>query len=117
MGILLGGHAFDVDPERLRFALILTMATGICLLAVEAGPRLLWFHQGRGLMTFAKLGLLFLVPLAWDYRVPILVAVVVIGSVTSHMPSRYRYYSMLSRTVVQDTSGPGAGAPLDDSEG
>jgi hypothetical protein len=116
MGILLGGHAFDVDPARLRSALLLTIATGIALLAIEAGPRLLWFHQGRGLMTFAKLGLLCLVPLAWDYRLPILLAVVVIASVGSHMPGRYRYYSVLFRTVIQDASGPGGGAALDDSE-
>ncbi len=108
MGILLGGHAFGVSPARLRPALVLTVTTGIALLAIEAGPRPLWFHQGRGLMTLTKLGLLCLVPLAWTYRVPILMAVVVIASVGSHMPGRYRYYSVLSRTVIQDTSGPGS---------
>ncbi|MFQ5380830.1 MAG: hypothetical protein ACE5EF_04280 [Dehalococcoidia bacterium] len=106
MGILIGGHTFDVEPERLRTALVLTVVTGVALVAVEAGPRLLWFHQGRGLLTFAKLALLALVPLAWDYRVPILLAVVVLASVISHMPSRFRYYSVLSGKVIQDPSGP-----------
>ncbi len=70
-------------------SLWLTIGTGLVLAAVEAGARLLWFHQGRGVMTMAKLALLCAVPLAWDYRLPILLVVIVIGSVGSHMPGRY----------------------------
>jgi hypothetical protein len=107
MGILLGGHAFDVSPERLKVSFWLTLGTGAAMIAVEAGPRLLWFHQGRGLMTMAKLALLCAVPLAWDYRLPILLAVVVLGSVGSHMPARYRYYSVVYHRVIHDDVGPG----------
>jgi hypothetical protein len=107
MGILLGGHAFDITPERLKVSLWLTIGTGVALAAIEAGPRLLWFHQGRGLMTMAKLALICAVPLAWDYRLPILLAVVVVGSVGSHMPGRYRHYSVVYRQVIHDVSGPG----------
>jgi len=107
MGILLGGHAFDITPERLKVSLWLTIGTGVALAAIEAGPRLLWFHQGRGLMTMAKLALICAVPLAWDYRLPILFAVVVVGSVGSHMPGRYRHYSVVYRQVIHDVSGPG----------
>jgi hypothetical protein len=107
MGILLGGHAFDVPPERLKVSLWLTIGTGVALAAVEAGPRLLWFHQGRGLMTMAKLALLCAVPVAWDNRLPILLTVIVLGSVGSHMPARYRYYSVMYRRVIPDASGPG----------
>jgi len=107
MGILVGGHAFDVAPERLRMVLWLTVGTGVALAALETGARLLWFHQGSGLMTMAKLALLCAVPLAWDYRLPILLAVIIIASVASHMPRRYRHYSVLYRRVVDDFSGPG----------
>jgi len=62
--ILVGGHAFDVTAERLVGILWLAILSGAALGAVEAGPRVLWFHQGRGLMTLAKLGLLCLVPLS-----------------------------------------------------
>jgi hypothetical protein len=116
MGILLGGHAFDVESARLVWALALTIASGAALAAIEAGPRLLWFHQGRGLMTLAKLLLLCTVLLAWEYRLPILLAVVVIASVGSHMPARYRYYSVVYRTVIPDASGPSGGASLSDPE-
>lgn len=107
MGVLLGGHVFDVTPERLKMSLSLTVGTGFLLAALEAGPRLLWLHQGRGLVTMAKVALLCAVPLAWDLRVPILLAVVVLASVGSHMPARFRYFSIRYRQVIHDGSGPG----------
>jgi hypothetical protein len=55
-------------------------------------------------MTLAKVALFAAVPLAWDYRLPILLAVVVIGSVGSHMPGRYRHYSVVYRKVIRDES-------------
>jgi hypothetical protein len=109
MGILLGGHAFDVAPERLHVSLWLTIGTGVALAVVEAGPRLLWFLQGRGLVTMTKLALLCAVPLAWDHRLPILLTVIVLASVGSHMSARYRYYSLRHRRVIPDASGPRGG--------
>jgi hypothetical protein len=106
MGVLLGGHAFDVTPERLKVSLWLTIGTGLALALVEAGPRLLWFHQARGVLTMAKVALICAVPLAWDYRLPILLAVIVIGSVGSHMPGRYRHYSVLYLRVIHEVSDP-----------
>ena len=107
MGILLGGHAYDVAPERLKMILWVTVGTGLALAAVESGGRLLWLHQGRGLVTMAKLALICSVPFFWDHRLPILLAVVVLASVGSHMRGRYRYYSVLYREVIHDGTGPG----------
>ncbi len=111
MGVLLGGHAFNVDRSRLLPALWLTIGTGVVLGALEAGPRLLWFHQGRGLATLAKLGLLCVVPLLWGnwhLRLGVMLTVVVIASVGSHMPARLRYYSVWYREVLRSEGGPGA---------
>ena len=88
-------------------SLWLTIGSGVALAAIEAGVRLLWFHQVRGLMTMAKLALICSVPLAWDYRLPILLAVVVVGSIGSHMPGRFRHYSVVYRQVIHDVSGAG----------
>jgi len=109
MGILLGGHAFDVPPDHLTTILWLTLGTGLALAVVESGVRLLWFHQGRGLMTMTKLALICAVPFAWDYRLPILLVVVVLASVGSHMPARFRYYSVIYHEVIRDSCGPGGG--------
>ncbi len=118
-GILLGGHAFNLPPERLVLSLWLTIGTGVGLGALEAGPRLLWFHQVRGLMTLAKLGLLFAVPWLWDHwglRMAVLLAVVALASVGSHMSARFRYYSVIYREVIPCRSGPGI-SRLDDESG
>lgn len=111
MAVLVGGMAFDIEPERLRLSLWLTVGTGAALAAVEAGPRFLWFHQGSGVLTLAKVGLLCLVPFAGGYRLPLLLAVIVVGSVGSHMPGRYRHYSVLYRRVVHEVADlPGRAA-------
>jgi len=116
MGTLLGGHAFDVSPERLHLSLWLTIGTGLALAASEIGGfRLLWFHQGRGVMTLTKLALICVVPFAWNYRLPILLAVVAIASVGSHMTARFRYYSVLRREIIRGGCGPG-GRPRPDED-
>jgi hypothetical protein len=60
-------------------------------------------------MVLAKLSLLCLVPFAWEYRVPILLVVLVLGSVGSHMPSRFRYYSFVHRRMLATAKRPRAG--------
>jgi len=106
MGILLGGHAFDVPKADLETSHWWCIGTGLALLALETGLQLTWFHQGRGLMVLAKMVLIGCVPFFWDYRLPILLAVVVIASAGSHMPARFRYYSVLRREVIRCSGGP-----------
>ncbi len=103
-GILLGGHAFGVEAEKLLLYLSLTVLSGIGLIATEVyAVGLYWFFLGKGLMVLAKLGLLLAVPVFWEQRVALLLVVVGIGSVGSHMPARFRHYSVLHRRVI----GPG----------
>ena len=112
MGVLLGGHAFDVESERLVSVLWLSVGSGVLLAVVEAGSKwLLYLQQLRSWFTFFKLGLLMLVPLAWDQRLPILLVVVVLGSVGSHMPARFRHYSVPAGKVLPEpaTSGTAPG--------
>ncbi len=118
MGVLLGGHAFNVDKPDLLPSFWLCVLTGIALGVSETGCHLLWFHQGRGLMTIGKLGLLCAVPLCWELwhlRMAILLTVVVLASVGSHMPARFRYYSVLHREVTRCHDGPGTAALLDET--
>ncbi len=100
-GVLLGGHVFDVDRDRLFVWLCLTIVTGTGLIIIEAWPSCRWFYQGRGVFVICKLALFGTIPWAWEYRVPILFVIVVIASVGSHMPGRFRYYSIVHRRVLE----------------
>ncbi|MCG6954558.1 MAG: hypothetical protein LJF04_01085 [Gemmatimonadetes bacterium] len=110
MAVLVGGVAFDVAPQRLSVDIWLTVATGVALAAMEAGPRLTWFHEGRGVMTLVKVALLCAMPMVGTHRLPLLLVVIGIGSVASHMPRRFRHYSLLSRRVIHDYPSPGGGS-------
>jgi hypothetical protein len=90
-GALLGGHAFGVDPDRLRPFLAATALSGLALVALELASTCEWLLEGRGLAVVAKLAVLAAVPVFWEQRVALLLAVVVIASVTSHMPARFRH--------------------------
>jgi phage shock protein PspC (stress-responsive transcriptional regulator) len=94
-GVLCGGHVFDIPPESLRIWLVWTIVTGGLLAVVEAYPHVYWLYQGRGLFVLTKLALLCLIPWLWPYRVAILVAVIILAGIGSHMPARFRYYSVL----------------------
>jgi len=96
-GILIGGHFFGIESARLLPWLWAAVATGAAFIVVELYGSCIWLVQGRGLLTLAKLVLLALVPVFWAQRVWLLLAVVVIGSVGSHMPGRFRYYSVIHR--------------------
>ncbi len=100
-GILLGGHVFGAPVSSLRPVLWLVIASGGGLLALDSYKTVDWIHQGWGVMLITKLILLCLVPFAWDFRVAILLAIVVIASVESHMPARFRHYSVLYRRVMK----------------
>ncbi|MFQ5848178.1 MAG: hypothetical protein ACE5IQ_10985 [Candidatus Methylomirabilales bacterium] len=106
-GVLLGGHAFSVDAEKLLSYLWLTILSGLGLIALEVyAEGLYWLFLGKGITVLAKLGILLAVPLFWEQRVALLVTVVVIASVGSHMPARFRHYSFLHGRVI------GVGEPL-----
>lgn len=95
MGALFGGHLFEVATERLLWWLYGTIFTGFVLVLLEAYANLSWCYQARGACVFLKLLLLCSIPWLWDYRVPILISVLVIASVGAHMPRRYRDFSLL----------------------
>jgi|ETNmetMinimDraft_26_1059896.scaffolds.fasta_scaffold46605_2 hypothetical protein len=96
MAVLVGGHFFDLPAERLVGPLAWTLGSGVAFMLLELCGSLHWLFQARGLLTIVKIVLVALVPLFWAQRIWILLAVIVIGSVGSHMPSRFRYHCFLT---------------------
>jgi hypothetical protein len=109
-GILLGGHVFDVAPHRLIPYLYLTIASGAALIALELYRSCRWIYLLKGVLVGLKLILLIAAGVWWDQRVPLLLLVVLLGSVGSHLPARFRYYSVIHRRVLSDPPRDGSPA-------
>lgn len=99
-GALYGGHVYGVAAERLWPALIATIATGGTLMLMEIYRTSVWAVQLRGLATVLKILLVAAVALWWEARIVFLTLAIVVGGISSHMPGRYRYYSVLHRRVI-----------------
>ncbi len=99
-GTLLGGHVFGVPAVHLYAALWVAIGSGAALIFLEMYASIHWAHQGCALILYAKLGLLCLIPWLWNYRVPILLAVVTLASVGSHAPRTIRHYSVVFKRVM-----------------
>lgn len=100
--LLIGGHAFGAEPERLVALLYLTVGSGLGLIFLELYRSCDWVYQGMGLLVMLKAVITASAGVWWDQRVPLLCLVVVLGSVGSHMPARYRHYSLLHGCVIPD---------------
>ena len=101
VAVLVGGHVFNAPAGQLEWLLYVAIVTGIGMAFFEAYPTPHFIFEGWALLVFIKLVLLCVIPFAWSYRVPLVLAVVAIGSVGSHMPSRFRHYSFLYRKVIK----------------
>jgi len=97
---LYGGHVYGAAPAALVPALVATVATGGLFMLLEVYRAPIWLLQIRGVATLTKLGLIACIALVWDLRIPILTLAIAIGAVSSHMPGRWRYHSVLHGRVV-----------------
>ncbi len=112
-GVLLGGHVFAVESERLLAYLWLAILSGLGLIALEMyAAGLYWLFLGKGIMILAKLALLLMVPFFWESRLILLLLIVVIASVGSHMPTRYRHYSLLHQRLIGPGEAPRYPSPV-----
>lgn len=100
IGILLGGHVFEVAEDRLLVWLYLSLISGAGLIGIEVYSSCKWIYQAKGVMVLVKMMLTASVLAFWEQRVWLLLAVLIIGSVGSHMPGRFRYYSFVHRRVI-----------------
>jgi len=105
-GTLLGGHVFETDNSRLVPFLAATILTGSGLMLLELASTAHWLFMAKGLAVLLKLLLLSMVPLFWEQRVALLLAVVVVASVAAHMPSRLRHYSLLAGRSLEPLKQP-----------
>lgn len=99
-GALYGGCVYGVPPERLAPALAAAVGTGLALMVLEAVREPLWIVQVRGVATVTKIALVVASLAISEHAVLLLTLTIAIGAVSSHMPGRFRYWSVRHRRVV-----------------
>ncbi|MHB8797177.1 MAG: hypothetical protein ACYDBY_01825 [Thermoanaerobaculia bacterium] len=100
MALVLGGLAFDVPDARLHAAGVVTVASGVGLLAVELARTGVFLYTGAGVASLLKLALLglgFAFPVA---RFELYLAATLVASVASHMSGSWRHWSFLDRRTL-----------------
>ena len=79
---------------ELEYAFWGTVATGVAFVALELFNTGIWLIQLKGLAVMVKALLLAAAAAAPDSALGWLIASIVIGGISSHMPGKYRYYSL-----------------------
>ena len=99
-GILFSGFIFHVPFFKLHIWHGLTILTGLGLLSLEISHSLNWPHQVRGIMGMIHIGLPGLVHFCPTLVVPLTWITLYVGGIGSHMPKKYRHWSILYRREV-----------------
>lgn len=93
--VLFGGSLLLVPYARLSFWHHATIVSGCVLLALEWGHDRRWPHRGKGLLAFVHLSLCLLVHTLPAMTIPLLWIILISGCIGSHMPRRFRHWSIL----------------------
>ena len=100
MAVLVGATPFVSDRRALRASLLLTVFSGLGLWALDLMKSCAVMFEGTGVALLLKLGCLLLGLLFPEHRYGWYLAAVVVASVGSHMPGRWRHYSFIEGRVM-----------------
>lgn len=101
MALVVGAIPFGADFAALRVPILLTLASGVLLFAVDLARDLGILVQGSGVAVLVKLGLLGLGVLQPADRLAWYLAATLVASVGSHMPGSWRHFSFLEWKVLR----------------
>lgn len=95
MALVLGALPFGAGFAQLRVPILLTVASGLGMFALDLAkdPRIL--AQGSGAAVLLKLALLGCGQLLPDQRLAWYLAATAVASVGSHMPASWRHFELL----------------------
>jgi len=98
--MLFGGIVWAVPFVRLSGWHNLTIATGSAMIVLNIFRSRHWPYQGRGLVSAVHIGLLWLIHVRPEMRVPLVVTVLIVGVIGSHMPGSIRHWSVIHRRRI-----------------
>ena len=90
--VLFGGHWFGLPKTELLPWLYWAVFSGAGLIAVELWTGFDWIFQLSCAFVCVKVLILLLIPMFWPHRAALMAAVIVIGSVGSHMSGQLRHF-------------------------
>ena len=79
-----------------------TVLSGVLFVGVELHQSFVWLFQLKGLAVGVKALLLVGAAMAPRSALAMLVLAIVIGGISSHMPGKYRYYSIWHGRVIKE---------------
>ncbi len=100
VGVLLGGHIFNIPVLTLEPWLWGAIITGTLILLTDLHSSFAVLIELRGVAILVKIALLLLIPFFWEQRVEILIFILIIGSVSSHLPKRYRHKLLIKHDII-----------------
>lgn len=100
MALVVGGLHFEAASASLRPWHLLTVLTGVALLASEASHSRHWVYQARGLVSLAHVAAVAAIVVAPGVARVAIAAALVIGSIGSHLPRSVRKWSLRHRRIV-----------------
>ena len=100
MAMLVGALPFTRDPEVLRLSIWTTLLSGAGLWALDLLKSCEVMFEGTGVALILKLLLLLVGFLFPEHRLGWYLAALVVASVGSHMPGRWRHYSFRHGRVM-----------------
>lgn len=101
MALVVGAIPFGADLGQLRASILLVVASGVLLFAIDLARDMGILVQGSGVAVLLKLGLLGLGALQPAHRLPWYLAATLVASVGSHMPGAWRHFSFLRWKVLR----------------
>ena len=101
MALVLGGLAQGAGFERLQGPVLATVASGALLMSLDLAKGSSVLTQGSGAAVLLKLALLGLGNVFAGARLEWYLAATAVASIGSHMPGRWRHFSLIHGKVVE----------------
>lgn len=101
MACVVGALPFGAGFEALRGPILITLASGILLFAIDLARDMGILVQGSGVAVLVKLALLGLGFLQPAHRLPWYLAATLVASVGSHMTGSWRHFSFAQWKVLR----------------
>jgi len=101
MGMVLGGLWLGGGFERLRTAILLTVASGLLLAVIDLAKGPDYLRQGSGAALLLKLAMLGLGNVFAGARLECYLAATLVASIGSHMPGAWRHFTLFGGTDLE----------------